>query len=156
MCYRFKKWQHGNWTYMITRLRKKKIKWELYPVIRLMEISDVHISKDCKFGHENAMQASIVASTSLQSPNTRWKEQINTKLSKLKNYFLNWPISFNSLKHHCIKIQSIRFCIKLKIRPKIINWVSVISPCIQLISWYSLFYQCNLWSISITHLIIFV
>lgn len=39
-----------------------------YPVIRLVEVLEVKISIDCKLGQENAMQASIVASTSLQHP----------------------------------------------------------------------------------------
>lgn len=37
-----------------------------YPVIRLTALSAMLISRDCKFGQENARHASIVASTSLQ------------------------------------------------------------------------------------------
>lgn len=39
--------------------------WKAYPVILFTEVWDVNISKDSRLGHENAMQASIVASISL-------------------------------------------------------------------------------------------
>jgi len=54
-------------------------------VIRLTAESETEISKNAKLGHENAMQASIVESTSLQHQGThslQLQSQVNT------NYFI--------------------------------------------------------------------
>ena len=48
-------------------------------MIRLAAVSDVEISIDSKLGQENAMQANIVASTSLQNPNKKNKNYYKKK-----------------------------------------------------------------------------
>lgn len=53
---------------IVHKIEESERKYYIYPVIRLVEVSDVEISIDSRLGHEKAMQASIVASTSLQHP----------------------------------------------------------------------------------------
>lgn len=70
--------------------KQNNIKHKLYPVILLTAVEAIEISINSRFGHENAIQASIVASTSLQQPKRKGFKHLSGMNTKLVDAVMIW------------------------------------------------------------------